>query len=135
MPALGIVVLFCLLSNGCSVLSHEAPTEDVDKAAALFFQRLDNQQFDAIYDDTASQFKENKTRQVVTDSLKELTANGKVLNFDRTSMPIVGEGKQRRIEPVYATVFERARGEIVLTFKDESGEWKLLGFAFKQRRS
>lgn len=123
-----------LLNSGCSVLSHEAPTEDADKAAALFFQRLDKQEYDVIYDDTASQFKENRTRQTVTDSLKELTANGKTLDFERTSMPISGEGKERTIQPVYRTAFERARGDVVLTFRDEGGEWKLLGFAFKPRR-
>ena len=128
-------VFFVLSNVGCSVLSHEAPTEDADKAAALFFQRLDNQQYDEIYDDAASRFKANKTRQVMTDSLKELTANGKVRDFQRTTMPITGEGKERMIQPTYKTLFEKISGDVILTFQDEGGEWKLIGFAFKPHRS
>lgn len=131
-----ITITFLVLPHtGCSVLSHEAPTEDADKAAALFFQRLDKQEYDVIYDDTSKRFKENKTRQTVTDSLKELTAHGKVLGFSRTSMPISGEGKERMVQPVYKTSFERMSGDVILTFQDEGGEWKLLGFAFKPHRT
>ncbi|HSB11060.1 MAG TPA: hypothetical protein VLM38_16345 [Blastocatellia bacterium] len=131
-----VTLAFLALSHsGCSVLSHEAPTEDADKAAALFFQRLDKQEYDVIYDDTAKRFKENKTRQTVTESLKELTAHGRVLDFQRTSMPISGEGKERMVQPVYKTAFERMSGDVILTFQDEGGEWKLLGFAFKPHRS
>lgn len=129
-----VLVFLALAPSGCSLLSHEAPTEDADKAAALFFQRLDRQEYDVIYDDAARRFRANKTRQTVTDSLKELTAHGKVLDFQRVSMPIQGEGKDRMVQPVYKTTFETAVGEISLTFLDESGEWKLFGFAFKPRR-
>ena len=124
-----------VLSPGCSLLSHEAPTEDADKAAGLFFQRLNNNEYDKIYDDSAKRFRANKTRQVVTDSLKELTSNGKVRDFERISMPIQGEGKDRMVQPVYKTLFESVAGDIYLTFLDESGEWKLFGFAFKPKKS
>ena len=129
------LVLLALAGAGCSLLSHEAPTEDADKAAALFFQRLNNNEYDKIYDDAAKRFRTNKPRQVVTDSLKELTANGKVRDFERISMPIQGEGKDRMVLPVYKTLFESVSGDIYLTFLDEGGEWKLFGFAFKPRKS
>ncbi|HXU08370.1 MAG TPA: hypothetical protein VN743_05185 [Blastocatellia bacterium] len=129
------LVLLALAGAGCSLLSHEAPTEDADKAAGLFFQRLNNNEYDKIYDDAAKRFRTNKPRQVVTDSLKELTANGKVRDFERISMPIQGEGKDRMVLPVYKTLFESVSGDIYLTFLDEGGEWKLFGFAFKPKRS
>ena len=128
-------VILALTGAGCSLLSHEAPTEDADKAAGLFFQRLNNNEYDKIYDDAAKRFRTNKPRQVVTDSLKELTANGKVRDFERISMPIQGEGKDRMVLPVYKTLFESVSGDIYLTFLDEGGEWKLFGFAFKPRKS
>ena len=129
------LVLLALAGAGCSLLSHEAPTEDADKAAGLFFQRLNNNEYDKIYDDAAKRFRTNKPRQVVTDSLKELTAKGKVRDFERISMPIQGEGKDRMVLPVYKTLFESVSGDIYLTFLDEGGEWKLFGFAFKPKRS
>jgi hypothetical protein len=129
------LVLLALAGAGCSLLSHEAPTEDADKAAGLFFQRLNNNEYDKIYDDAAKRFRTNKPRQVVTDSLKELTAKGKVRDFERISMPIQGEGKDRMVQPVYKTLFESVAGDIYLTFLDEGGEWKLFGFAFKPKKS
>ena len=122
-----------LLPAGCSLLSHEAPTDDVDKAAALFFQRLGNEQYDTIYDDAAKGFKNSQTRQTVTDNLKQMAEQGKVLDFQRISMSFQGEGKSHMALPVYRTSSERARAEITLTFQDESGEWKLFGFAYKPR--
>lgn len=123
-----------LLSAGCSLLSHEAPTEDIDKAAALFFQRFGNEEYDTIYNDAAKGFKDSQTRQTVTDSLKEMAEQqGKILDFQRISMAFQGEGKSRLALPVYRTSSDRARAEITLTFQDESGEWKLFGFAYKPR--
>jgi hypothetical protein len=129
-----ITVFIAVLIAGCSLLSHEAPTEDVDKAAALFFQRLDKGEYDSIYDDSSKKFRQNKTRQTVTESLKELTAHGKTVSFSRTSMPMPGEGKDRMLLPAYQVTFEQGRGEVSLTFQDEGGEWKLFGFSFKPHR-
>ena len=122
-----------LLPAGCSLLSHEAPTDDIDKAAALFFQRLGNEEFDTIYNDAAKGFKDSQTRQTVTDSLRQMAEQGKILDFQRISMAFQGEGKSRMALPVYRTSSDRARAEITLTFQDESGEWKLFGFAYKPR--
>jgi hypothetical protein len=122
-----------LLPAGCSLLSHEAPPEDVDKAAALFFQRLGNEEFDTIYNDAAKGFKDSQTRQTVTDNLRLMAEQGKILDFERISMALQGEGKSRMALPVYRTSSDRAKAEITLTFQDESGEWKLFGFAYKPR--
>jgi hypothetical protein len=62
-----------------------------------------------------------------------MAENGKILEFERMSMTFEGEGKSRMAKPVYRTSSERARAEITLTFQDESGEWKLFGFAYKPR--
>jgi hypothetical protein len=121
------VFLMLILPVGCALLSHEAPTEDIDKAASLFFQRFRNEEYDTIYDDAAKGLKDSQPRQTVTDSLKEMAENGKILEFERLSMAFQGEGKTRRVMPVYRTSSERARAEITLTFEDESGEWKLFG--------
>jgi hypothetical protein len=128
-----IIVFIAVFSAGCSLLSHEAPNEDVDKAAALFFQRLDKGEYDAIYNDAGKSLRQNKTRAVVTESLKELTAHGKTQGYDRISMTIQGEGKDRMVLPVYRVAFDQVKGDLTLTFQDESGEWKLFGFTFKTR--
>jgi hypothetical protein len=127
------MIMMAGLSAGCSLLSHEAPVEDIDKAAALFFQRLGNEQFDAIYDDTAKGFKGTQTRQTVTDNLKQILEYGKIVEFKRISMSFQGEGKDRKAMPVYRTLSDQAKAEVTLTFQDESGEWKLFGFAHKPR--
>lgn len=129
-----VVLLTAIASTGCSLLSHEAPPEDVDKAAALLFQRLDKSDFDAIYNDLSKRFKKNKTRQTVTESLKELAALGKVTSYERVSMRFQGEGSERWLIPVYMATFEQGAGDLTLTFQDEGGEWKLLAFEFKRRR-
>ncbi|HXU37741.1 MAG TPA: hypothetical protein VN937_15370 [Blastocatellia bacterium] len=129
-----IVLTVALAIGGCSVLSHKAPTEDVDKAAGLFFQRLDNQDFNAIYDDCSKRFKTNKPKQTILENLGQLASNGKTLDFQRTGMPVEGQGNDRVVSPVYKVIFEQMSGEVTLNFQDESGEWKLLGFAFKPRR-
>jgi hypothetical protein len=128
-----VIVFIAMVPAGCSLLSHEAPNEDVDKAAALFFQRLDKGDYDAIYNDAGKSLRQNKTRAVVTESLRELTAHGKTQAYDRISMTIQGEGKDRMVLPVYRVAFDQVKGDLTLTFQDESGEWKLFGFTFKTR--
>jgi len=127
------IFLIALVPTGCSLLSHEAPAIDVDKAAALFFQRLGNEDFEKIYGDVAQKFKENQPRQTITDNLRQIAEHGKVLDFERISMSFQGEGKNRIASPVYRTSTDKGKGEITLNFQDESGEWKLIGFAYKPR--
>ena len=127
------VSLFSFFIAGCSLLPHDAPPEDIDKATALFVQRLNAAQYDAIYKDTARKFKDNQTKETILDSLKELTARGKLQEYRRLQMTYQGEGKDRIASPIYGAVFEQARGDLTLNFIDEGGEWKLIGFAFKLR--
>jgi len=127
------LILFLSLSSGCALLSHDAPAEDIDKATALFVQRLNAAEYDAIYKDAAKQFKANRTKETILDSLKELTAKGKLQSYQRVQMKYEGEQKERIASPVYNVAFEQSRGDLTLNFIDESGEWKLIGFAFKQR--
>jgi hypothetical protein len=128
-----VLALFSLALTACTLLPHEAPVEDIDKAAALFVQRLNAAEYDAIYKDAAKKFKENQTKETILNSLKELTAKGKLQEFRRTQMTYEGEGKTRIASPVYSVVFEQTRGDLTLNFADESGEWKLIGFALRQR--
>ncbi|HKP12106.1 MAG TPA: DUF3887 domain-containing protein [Blastocatellia bacterium] len=130
-----IVALFLipLFMSGCALLPHEAPAEDVDKATALFVQRLNAADYNAIYKDAAKKFKDTQTKETILDSLKDLTARGKLQSFSRIQMKYEGESKDRIASPVYVVAFDQSRGDLTLSFIDESGEWKLIGFAFKQR--
>jgi hypothetical protein len=127
------LVLIPLFLSGCALLPHEAPAEDIDKASALFVQRLNAAQYNDIYKDAAKKFKETQPKETILDSLKELTAKGKLQSFNRIQMKYEGENKDRIASPVYFVTFDQSRGELTLNFVDESGEWKLIGFAFKQR--
>ena len=115
---------------GCS---REAPLEDADKAGSLFFQRLNDAEYDTIYKDASTQFKKNQPRDAVVESLKELTAKGRLQEFRRINTSYTEKDKDRIAMPVFGTTFEQARGEITLSFIDEGGEWKLIAFSFKQR--
>ena len=127
------IFLIALVPTGCSLLSHEAPAEDVDKAAGLFFQRLGNGEFEKIYRDVAQKFKENQPKPTIIDNLRQMSEHGKILDFERISMSFQGEGKNRIASPVYRTSTDKAKAEITLNFQDDSGEWKLIGFAYKPR--
>jgi len=129
----GVLVLIALFISGCSLLPHEAPAEDLDKATALFVQRLNAAQYDVIYKDAAKKFKEAQTKETILDSLKELTARGRLQSFNRIQTKYEGENKERIASPVYVVAFDQSRGDLTLSFVDEGGEWKLIGFAFKQR--
>jgi hypothetical protein len=133
MRKVAVLVWISLLAGGCALLPHEAPAEDLDKATALFVQRLNAAQYDAIYKDAAKKFKEAQTKETILDSLKELTSRGKLQSFSRIQMKYEGETKERIASPVYFAAFDQARGDLTLSFIDEGGEWKLVGFAFKQR--
>lgn len=134
MPRRIFVLWLAVFMGGCSLLSHEAPVEDVDKAGELFFQRFEKADYEVIYNDAAKRFKENKTRQIVTDNLKQIVEFGKFADHPRISMSFQGEGKDRMASPIYLVTFEKGRGELTLNFLDEGGEWKLIGFVFKPYR-
>ena len=126
-----VAALLLAFLSGCS--AREAPYEDIDKAAGLFFERLKAAQYDTIYDDSCESFKTQKTRAEVIESLKQITALGRPVNYNRLSMPFDKDGTKRIALPNYAVMLEQAKAEITLTFRDDSGEWKLLGFSVKNR--
>ena len=128
-----IAVVVAALLTGCSLRSSEAPPEDLDKAAGLFFQRLNEADYEAIYEDASKRFKEKKTHEEIVSSLKELTANGKATQFARISTTFEGEGKDRVVGAVYGTIFEKHGGNLTLYFVDQGGEWRLIGFLLKLR--
>ena len=127
------LILIPLFLGGCALLPHEAPAEDIDKATALFVQRLNAADYNAIYKDAAAKFKDAKTKETILDSLKELTARGKLQSFNRVQMKYEPETKDRIASPVYFVAFDQSRGDLTLNFIDEGGEWKLIGFYFKLR--
>jgi hypothetical protein len=129
--ALVLLIPVMLAGTSCSVLSHEAPPQDVDKASTLFFQRLKAAEYEIIYNDAGSGFKENKTRNEVVDNLTKLTAGGRLLRYSRIGTFFNDQDKRRVATTSYRTDFEKNRGELKLYFVDESGEWKLDGFEFK----
>jgi hypothetical protein len=128
-----IAVWVSLFIAGCSLVSREAPSEDVEKAGALFFERLKAADYDAIYSDASAMFKENQPRATILDNLKQINALGRIQDYRRLSMRFEGDPKNRLASPVYAVTFEQVRAEITLNFKDDGGEWKLLGFSVKQK--
>jgi len=120
-----LIILVALLSNGCS---HEAPTEDVDKAAAQFFLRVKGAQYNLIYNDAADKFKTTKSKAELQNSLEQLLATGKPEQWIRINMNFNDRDKSRFAEPDYMLETDRNRVLVNLTFVDDNGEWKLMGF-------
>lgn len=128
-----LVVWLALIVIGCS--ASEAPPQDVDKAAAVFFERVKSAEYDAVYNEASEDFKKNVARATAIDNMKQIAAMGRIQSFDRLTSRIEGDEKNRLASPVYSVLFDRARAEITVNFKDERGEWKLVGFAVKPRAS
>ena len=126
-----LVVWIALILIGCS--ASEAPPQDVDKAAAVFFERVKSAEYDAVYNEASEEFKKNVARATAIDSMKEIAAMGRIQSFDRLTFNIQGEEKNRIASPVYSVLFDRARADITVNFKDEGGKWKLVGFSVKPR--
>ena len=126
-----LVVWLALIVVGCS--QSEAPVHDIDKAAAVFFERMKSAEYDVIYNDASEQFKKQVARATAMDNLKQVSAMGRIEGFDRLSMKVEGEAKNRVASPVYTVLFDKARAEITVNFIDEGGEWKLIGFSVKPR--
>ena len=131
MRRLIIPVLAVTLIAGCT---HEAPTEDIDKAAAQFFQRLEAAQYDQIYDHADENLKDQKPRAAVVEDLQKLIAYGRPQEWHRLSMTLGTEKVDKRVAvPVYALRTDNLTSEVSLKFIDADGEWKLLGFAVRSR--
>ena len=126
-----LVVWLALIVVGCS--KSEAPVNEVDKAASVFFERVKSAEYDAIYNEASEQFKSEVARATALDNLKQVAAMGRIESFDRLSMRVEGEAKNRIASPVYSVIFDKARAEITVNFIDDDGQWKLIGFAVKPR--
>jgi len=123
-----IIPLMALaLISGCH---HEAPTEDIDKAAAQFFLRLQDAQYDQIYDQADENLKEQKPKAAVVDDLQKLISYGRPQEWHRLSMTLGTEKGDKRVAvPLYTLKTDNIPSEVSLKFIDDDGEWKLLGFA------
>lgn len=126
-----LVVWIALIVAGCS--ASEAPPQDIDKAAAVFFERVKSAEYDAVYNEASEEFKNNVARATAVDNMKQIAAIGRIQSFDRLTFKIEGEEKNRLASPVYSVLFDRARADITVNFKDEGGQWKLAGFSVKPR--
>jgi len=111
--------------------SKEAPTTDVDKAAAQFFQRLNAAQYDLIYNDASEPFKSQNTKAAVQDNLVQIVGKGRVQNHVRISMTFSTENNAQVALPIYNVEQEQLTSDFTLKFIDDHGEWKLLGFAVR----
>jgi hypothetical protein len=128
-----LVVWLALIVVGC--FKSEARPEDVDKAASVFFERVKSAEYDAIYNEASDQFKNQVARATAIDNLKQVSAMGRIQSFDRLSMKLEGDEKNRMVSPIYNVSFDKARAEITVNFKDDGGDWKLVGFSVKPRSS
>ncbi|MCI0485796.1 MAG: hypothetical protein L0229_04260 [Blastocatellia bacterium] len=134
-----LIVAILVLLAGLGVAAafyfypQEAPYEDLDKATALFFHRLNAEQYDAIYDDASPYYKEANTRAAMLENLKTVKALGNHATPARIQMVFDTYKGHRIAEPVYGILFERARTLFSLRYIDEGGEWKLMGFTVKSR--
>jgi hypothetical protein len=127
-----IVLALLLLAAGCKT---EAPTEDVDKAATLFFERLKAAQYEDIYTSASQQFKDSVAKATILDNLQQINSMGRIQVFKRLQMPFEDDEKGRIVSPVYGVIFDQMTADITVNFKDEGGEWKLVGFQVKPRRT
>jgi len=128
-----IPVLALMLIAGCK---HEAPTEDVDKAAAQFFLRLQAAKYDEIYDQADENLKEQKPRAAVVDDLQKLITYGRPEQWHRLSMTLGTEKGDKRVAvPLFTLKTDNITSEVSIKFIDVDGEWRLLGFAVKPHLS
>lgn len=125
-----LIIISAILSTACH---SEAPTTDVDKAAAQFFERIKQAKYDLIYDDSATKFKEQNSRATLLESLRILSEMGPIAAWNRISMTIEQEGQYRVVKPVYNIKTDSQIGEVMLKFVDEDGEWKFMGILLKHR--
>jgi len=129
-----ILVIICLaFLPACSLKGREAPTEDVDKAVILFFQRLEQAQYEKIWEDSAESFKKISQKTEVLESLKQMTALGKPGAPARVEMYFEKEEGKRVALPKYSVRFEQYNATVLFKFVDESGEWKMGAFEVRQR--
>jgi hypothetical protein len=145
-----MILCLLLLLTGCSLKSPEAPYEDVDKAAILFFERLSTGKYDEIYSDSEKTFQSRNPRPEVIENLKKMSMMGKPGSPVRMTMTYSTEEGKRVAMPNYAVLFDNnnpvvlpppgepapppfIKATVILKFIDDSGEWKLGAFEVRQR--
>jgi hypothetical protein len=129
-----IFVLFLLsFTTACSLVKDEVKTEDVDKYAAIFFERLANADYNKIYQDSSESFRKENSQSAVYDTLKQMTELGKPGTLNRISMSLEKQGSKRIALPSYLVNFNDRRVTVNFMFVDEDGEWKLGAYEVKQR--
>lgn len=128
---LRFLTVLTLLSLTTAACSTEAPPEEVDEAADVFFQRLKEANYDSIYDESARAFRDQNARATVLDNLMKVREYGGVNEWYKLSMRLENEGRYRVALPVYSVRFDSVRCEVTFKFTDDGGRWKLLGFAVR----
>ncbi|HUK91983.1 MAG TPA: hypothetical protein VLZ81_16400 [Blastocatellia bacterium] len=123
--AIPVAILAILLTNGCS---HQAPVEDVNKAAAQFFLRLKGAEYDVIYKDAADKLREAKSQAEMQHDLEQLAAWGRPQQWTRISLSFKDQDKSRLAEPNYMVQTDKMTVNVTFTFVDDNGEWKVMGF-------
>jgi hypothetical protein len=145
-----IILYLLLFATACSSKSQEAPYEDVDKAATLFFQRLTAGKYDEIYSDSEKSFQAKNPKPEVVENLKKMAIMGKPGAPVRMTMTYTTEEGKRVAMPNYSVLFDntgagevkapdgqttppQTRATVILKFVDDRGEWKLGAFEVRQR--
>jgi len=126
-----IALLLVVIATGCG--ARPAPVEDVEKAAALFFQRFNDAEYIKIYEDGSKNLKQADREQVL-DTLKQLASNGRIAQYTRLSMSLPPQETTRQAQPLYSVTTDHVRADFKLIFVDEGGEWKLESFEYKRRQ-
>ncbi|MEW6126579.1 MAG: hypothetical protein AB1757_06025 [Acidobacteriota bacterium] len=130
-----VMILFIGLAilPACSLKPRQAPNDDVDKAAILFFQRLESEQYDKIYNDAAESYKKTYAKSDAIEAFKQIAAMGKTTQPNRVEMRLETEDGKRVAFPKFAIQYGQVPGSIIFKFVDEGGEWKLGGFDVRQK--
>jgi hypothetical protein len=145
-----IILSLLLFSVACSLKTQEAPYEDVDKAATLFFERLTAGKYNEIYTDSEKSFQDRNPKTEVVENLKKMAMLGKPGAPVRMNMTYGTEEGKRIAMPNYAVIFDntdaaqvktpdgqalppQSKATVILKFIDDSGEWKLGAFEVRQR--
>jgi hypothetical protein len=128
-----IVIILLTFMMSCSLVKEELKTEDVDKYAAVFFERLSNAEYEKIYKDSAESFRKENQQSAVLETLKQMTELGKPGTPNRISMTFNNQGGKRIAFPSYSIYFNERRVTVNFKFVEEDGQWKLGAYEVKQR--
>lgn len=125
MLAVGLLALACGRGEGGGGLMNQAET----KAIPAFHAQYDREDFDAIYNSAAKEFREAAKKQDYDTFMKAVRRKlGTVKSSTRQNWNVfVGTGG-RRVTLTYATQFENGSGTEIFTFVSRDGAPTLLGY-------